>query len=122
MIKVIHAADVHLDSPFRMEDLQKAQARKNELRAAFSSLIYWAKTENADFLLIAGDLFDSPHPTPDAVDFVLSQFRLIPSCRIIITPDMLPGYQQAIDRLTALRGGQVQVLMPNMGAAEEESA
>ena len=86
MIKVIHAADVHLDSPFRMEDLQKAQARKNELRAAFSSLIYWAKTENADFLLIAGDLFDSPHPTPDAVDFVLSQFRLIPSCRIIITP------------------------------------
>lgn len=42
--------------------------------------------------------------------------------RIIITPDMLPGYQQAIDRLTALRGGQVQVLMPNMGEAEEESA
>ncbi len=86
MIKLIHAADVHLDSPFRMEDLQKAQARKNELRAAFSSLIYWAKTENADFLIIAGDLFDSPHPTPDAVDFVLSQFRLIPACRIIITP------------------------------------
>lgn len=86
MIKLIHAADVHLDSPFRMEDLQKAQARKNELRAAFSSLIYWAKTENADFLIIAGDLFDSPHPTPDAVEFVLSQFRLIPACRIIITP------------------------------------
>ncbi len=86
MIKIIHAADIHLDSPFRMEDLGKAQARKTELRSAFSSLIYWAKTEEADLLLIAGDLFDSPHPTPDAVEFVLSQFRQIPNCRVIITP------------------------------------
>lgn len=86
MIKIIHAADIHLDSPFRMEDLQKAQARKNELRAAFSSLIYWVKTEAADLLLIAGDLFDSPHPSGDAVDFVLTQFRLIPNCRVFIAP------------------------------------
>ena len=86
MIKIIHAADIHLDSPFRMEDLLKAQARKNELRAAFSSLIYWVKTEAADALLIAGDLFDSPHPAPDTVEFVMTQFRTIPNCRIFITP------------------------------------
>ena len=86
MIKIIHAADIHLDSPFRMEDMLKAQARKNELRAAFSSLIYWVKTEAADALLIAGDLFDSPHPAPDTVEFVMTQFRLIPNCRIFIAP------------------------------------
>ena len=69
-----------------MEDLQKAQARKIELRAAFSSLMFWAKTEQAHIMLIAGDLFDSPHPTPDAVDFVVSQFAANPACRFIIAP------------------------------------
>ena len=69
-----------------MEDLQKAQARKIELRAAFSSLMLWAKTEQADIMLIAGDLFDSPHPTPDAVEFVISQFASCPNCRFIISP------------------------------------
>ena len=86
MLKIIHTADIHLDSPFRMEDLQKAQARKIELRAAFSSLMLWAKTEQADIMLIAGDLFDSPHPTPDAVAFVVSQFASNPNCRFIISP------------------------------------
>lgn len=86
MLKIIHTADIHLDSPFRMEDLQKAQARKIELRAAFSSLMLWAKTEQADIMLIAGDLFDSPHPTPDAVAFVVSQFAANPNCRFIISP------------------------------------
>lgn len=86
MLKIIHTADIHLDSPFRMEDLQKAQARKIELRAAFSSLMFWAKTEQANIMLIAGDLFDSPHPTPDAVEFVVSQFASNPNCRFIISP------------------------------------
>lgn len=86
MLKIIHTADIHLDSPFRMEDIQKAQARKNELRAAFSSLMFWAKSEKADIMLIAGDLFDSPHPTPDAVTFVLDQFRQNPACKFVISP------------------------------------
>ena len=85
-MKLIHTADTHLGGEFALHDMQKAQARKNELRAAFSSLIYWAKTENADLFLITGDLFDSPYPTPDTVDFVLTQLRLIPNCRVIITP------------------------------------
>lgn len=86
MIKLIHSADLHFDGAFPLRDPIKAETRKNELRAAFSSLIYWAKTENADFLVLAGDLFDTPHPTPQTVEFVLSQLRLIPSCRVLITP------------------------------------
>ncbi len=86
MLKIIHTADIHLDSPFRMEDLAKAQARKNELRAAFSSLMFWARSEGAEIMLIAGDLFDSPRPTPDAVEFVLDHFRKNPDIRFVITP------------------------------------
>ncbi len=86
MLKVIHSADIHLDSPFRMEDLRKAQARKNELKAAFSSLILWAKTVKADILIIAGDLFDSREPSRDTAEYVASQFASFPECKFIITP------------------------------------
>lgn len=86
MLKIIHTADIHLDSPFRMEDLAKAQARKNELRSAFSSLLVWARSEGAQIMLIAGDLFDSPRPTPDAVEFVLDHFRKNPDIRFVIAP------------------------------------
>ena len=51
-MKLIHTADTHLGGEFALHDMQKAQARKNELRAAFSSLIYWAKTENADRIVV----------------------------------------------------------------------
>ncbi len=86
LLKIIHTADIHLDKPFHMEDKQKEEARKNELRAAFSSLMLWAKTQEADIMLIAGDLFDSPHPTAEAVDFVFHQFASNPRCRFVIAP------------------------------------
>ena len=86
MIKIIHTADIHLDSDFRMEDKQKETARQSELRAAFSSLMFWAKSEEADVMLIAGDLFDSPHPTPETVEFALSQFAANPKCHFVIAP------------------------------------
>ena len=44
MPKIIHAADIHLDAPFSLFDVQKAQVRKNELRGAFTSMILYAKT------------------------------------------------------------------------------
>ena len=31
MPKIIHTADIHLDAPFSLLDVQKAQVRKNEL-------------------------------------------------------------------------------------------
>ena len=74
MLKIIHTADIHLDSPFSLFDAQKAQARKNELRGVFSSLIMYAKTEKADMVLIAGDLFDSEYVTKETMDIITTQF------------------------------------------------
>ncbi len=86
MAKIIHTADIHLDAPFSMLDVQKAQVRKNELRGAFSSLILFAKTEKADIVIISGDLFDSGFVTRETTALLISQFASFPECRFVIAP------------------------------------
>ncbi len=86
MPKIIHAADIHLDAPFSMLDVQKAQVRRNELRGAFSSLILFAKTEKADMLILSGDLFDSGFVTRETTSLLISQFASFPECRFVIAP------------------------------------
>ena len=34
MIKVLHTADIHLDVPFKIANVAKAQTRRSELRGA----------------------------------------------------------------------------------------
>ncbi|MBQ9748221.1 MAG: DNA repair exonuclease [Clostridia bacterium] len=86
MPKIIHAADVHLDAPFSILDIQKAQVRKNELRAAFSSLVLFARTEKADLVILSGDLFDSGFATKETTAHLVSQFASLPDCRFVIAP------------------------------------
>ncbi len=86
MAKIIHAADIHLDAPFSLLDVQKAQVRKNELRGAFASLILFAKTEKADMVILSGDLFDSGFVTKETTALLISQFASFPECRFIIAP------------------------------------
>ena len=57
--KFIHIADVHLDTPFKNRDKNMRMQLKECQRAAFRSAISTAVDQNADALLIAGDLFDN---------------------------------------------------------------
>ncbi len=86
MIKILHCADLHLDSPLTSLGAQKAEQRRNELRAAFTSLIMSVKMNDVNFLLIAGDLFDSDYVTKDTVALLCREFASIPDCNIIIAP------------------------------------
>ena len=59
MLRIVHAADVHLDTPYRRHD-EAVRARLREAgREAFTRLIDLALERQADALLIAGDLFDN---------------------------------------------------------------
>ncbi len=59
MFRVVHAADIHLDTPYRRHD-EAVRARLREAgREAFVRLIDLALERQADALLIAGDLFDN---------------------------------------------------------------
>ena len=86
MIKFLHCADLHLDSPLSALDLQKAEVRRNEMRASFTSITLYAATNKLDFLLISGDLFNSDYVTKDTVALITSEFAKIPDCKVIIAP------------------------------------
>lgn len=61
-MKFIHAADVHLDSPMRgLEDYVGAPVERLRLatRRAMDNLVELCLSEHVEFLLIAGDLFDT---------------------------------------------------------------
>lgn len=61
MIRFIHSADIHLDSPLLRLSFHEG-APVDELRQAtrqaFSNLVTLALTERVDFVLISGDLYD----------------------------------------------------------------
>ena len=86
MPRIIHTADLHLDSPFSLLDPNKAMARKAELRGTFSNIIAIAKNDNAQVVIISGDLFDSEFVTKETIEFINTQFSLIPSCKFVIAP------------------------------------
>lgn len=57
----IHAADLHLGSPFQglaMKDAAVAEMFMEASRRAFTALVNQAIDRNVDFLLIAGDIYD----------------------------------------------------------------
>ena len=57
----IHAADLHLGSPFQglaMKDAAVAEMFMEASRRAFTALVNQAIDRNVDFLLIAGDVYD----------------------------------------------------------------
>jgi DNA repair exonuclease SbcCD nuclease subunit len=61
MIKFIHAADIHLDSPLRgLESYEGApvDSIRGATRQAFKNLVELAISEEVNFVLIAGDLYD----------------------------------------------------------------
>ncbi len=58
-MRIVHAADVHLDTPFRRHDAELRQQLQQAGREAFRALVDLTLEERADALLIAGDLFDN---------------------------------------------------------------
>ena len=58
MITIIHAADLHLDSPFSGLSPEQAARRRGEQRLLLEDLTALARREGADAVLLAGDLFD----------------------------------------------------------------
>ena len=58
-MRIVHAADIHLDTPFRRHDAALRQRLQQAGREAFRALVDLTLEERADALVIAGDLFDN---------------------------------------------------------------
>ena len=75
MVKIMHTGDIHLDSPFSSLTSRQAEVRRNELRAAFTSMMTYAKMNNTDLLLISGDVFDAEYVTRETVSLLCREFE-----------------------------------------------
>ncbi len=79
-MKLIHCADLHLDSPMESNlPPDKAKERRNEILSTFSDLVEHADQNGASALLIAGDLFDSARTTRRTERYVLDLIRSHPN-------------------------------------------
>lgn len=58
-MKLIHCADIHLDSPLSNFSSESAKVRKAEILSTFCRMVDFALENGVDAILIAGDLFDS---------------------------------------------------------------
>lgn len=86
MIKIMHLADAHLDSPFTLENPSQAVQRRTELRGTFTSAMLAVRTEKVQVLLIAGDLFENKFATTQTADLLVKEFAACPDCKIFIAP------------------------------------
>ena len=80
-VKILHTADLHLGS-----SRTNVPGGKAEIENAFFKIINTCKSQAVDFLLIAGDLFDTPFADPDLVSRVISAMEQIPDTIIAISP------------------------------------
>ena len=83
MLKIIHAADFHLDSPFASLGEEKALLRRREQRALLTALAEAAG--DADLVLLAGDLLDSGVCHAETVE-AMEDFLSSLSCPVFIAP------------------------------------
>ena len=74
-IRIMHMADVHLDSPFSRLETEKAELRRRELRGVFTSMMLYARVQRVDLVLIAGDLFDVEYAGEDTLSLIIREFE-----------------------------------------------
>jgi len=75
-MRILHTADLHLDSPLRSLALRDADLRatvETATRAAFIRIVDTALAERVAALLIAGDLFDGAERSARTAAFLLGQ-------------------------------------------------
>ena len=61
MIKILHSADWHLDSPLQGRTPQQADTLRRELLQIPGKITALCREENCDLMLLAGDLFDGAY-------------------------------------------------------------
>jgi exonuclease SbcD len=102
-LRILHTADVHLESDIFISGARAEQIRQ-DLRKAFAAVIELANHRQVDLLLIAGDLFDSNRVTDGGMAFARDQIA-----RAQMPVVLIPGNHDAHDEnsvyLSFARGG-----------------
>ena len=84
-MKLLHAADFHLDSPFAALSPEQAAQRRSEQRALLERLAELCRTRGASLLLLAGDLFDGERVYKETVNALREALAACPM-PVLIAP------------------------------------
>ena len=84
-MRLLHAADLHLDSPFRGLSAEKAKERRRESRDILDRLANLANAREVDAVLLAGDLFDGAHVYRETLEAMARSLGSI-RCPVFIAP------------------------------------
>lgn len=85
-IKILHAADIHFDTPFSGMTPKQALKSKEELKLVFEKIINLASEKQVDVILISGDIFDNLSVNKSTLHFIKSCFEKISNIYIFISP------------------------------------
>ncbi|NOC47322.1 DNA repair exonuclease [Ruegeria sp. HKCCD7559] len=121
-MKILHTADVHLDSPLKSLALRDPELRERvqtASRAAFVRIVDTAIAEEVTALLIAGDLFDGAERSARTAAFLVIQLERLRECGIRVfyikgnhdAENPVTGELNLPDNVHVFdgRGGKVQV-------------
>lgn len=118
-LKIIHAADLHLDSAFEALGAAKAALRRAEQRQMLQRVFSLVEEKGADLLLLAGDVFDySSHAYAETVD---SLRRCIEKCPvpIFVSPGNHDSYRASSPWASCDLGEKVHIFKsPEVSCAE----
>jgi len=84
-MRILHAADFHLDSAFSALPAEKARQRRRESRELVEKLCTLVREEKIDLVLLPGDLFDSERVFPETLERLKDAFGGM-GCPVFIAP------------------------------------
>ncbi|MBE0598573.1 MAG: DNA repair exonuclease [Desulfuromonadales bacterium] len=87
-LRFLHTADLHLGAPFPSLG-EQAAGRQAAFLTTFERLLTLAIKKDVHLFLVAGDLFDSPHPDPTLVARVQAGLKRLADRGIVTV--LLPG-------------------------------
>ena len=124
VLTILHAADLHLDSPFDSLPESKTRIRRGEQRKLLMRIASMSVTERADLVLLSGDLLDSGETFSETGEMLAHALSAIP-CPVFIAPGNHDFYTDASPYARIFFEGRVHVFtkqqlqcveLPELGA------
>ena len=111
MLKILHAADIHLGTKFSgLGD--KGASQREQVRTTFKNIVATAINEKANIVLIAGDLFDANQQPQRNIDLAVEQFDLLRQSDIPVC--LIPGTHDPFDSSSIYRKVDFEGKCPNL--------
>lgn len=86
-VSFIHCADIHLDAPFSVLGKENLSTeRRRDLKKTFEYIVDLTLENNADFLIISGDLYEHDYVARNTIGWLNEQFKRIGQKPVIIVP------------------------------------